>query len=78
MEINDLIKKLANEFEEVPAGTLKPETSFRELKEWSSMHALIIIALVDTEYDVILNGEDLRSVTTIQDLFDFIKRKKGL
>ena len=77
MDINEFIKKLEPEFEELVAGTLKPETSFRELKEWNSMHALIIIALIDTEYGVTLEGEDLNSASTVQDLFTIVQRKKS-
>ena len=76
MEIAEFIKKLEVEFEEVSPGTLRPDTNFRHLKEWSSMHALIIIAVVDTEYNVTLKGEELRSVSTISDLFDLVKKKK--
>lgn len=77
MEISQFIKKLEAEFEEITPGSLLPETNFRNLKEWSSMHALIIIAVVDTEYNVALNGEDMRSVSTINDLFELVKSKKS-
>ena len=75
-DINDFIKKIEAEFEEISPGTLKPDTSFREMKDWSSMHALIIIALIDTEYGVSVNAEDMRSVSTIRELFDLISNKK--
>ena len=75
MEINDFIKKLEAEFEEVKPGSVKPETSFRDLEGWSSMHALIIIALIDTEYEVTLNGDDLRTASTVNDLFTIVKNK---
>ena len=76
MQISDFIKKLEEEFEEVTPGTLKAETSFRDMPEWSSMYALIIIALIDTEYGVSLNGEDLRSSHTVQDLFDIVTKRQ--
>lgn len=76
MKIEDLIKKIEFELEEVNEGTLHPKSNFREIKEWSSMHALIIIALVDVEYGVTIGGEDLIKMETIQDLFDFIVSKK--
>lgn len=74
-DINELISKIETEFETLEPGTLKPESSFRELKEWSSMHALILIALVDTEYNVTLNGNDLRSITTVNDLHQMIESR---
>lgn len=77
MDIREFIKKLESEFEEIPPGTLKPETNFRDMKEWSSMHALIIIALVDTEYGVTINGEELRSISTVSELFELTKKKRS-
>ncbi|PJA09953.1 MAG: acyl carrier protein [Flavobacteriales bacterium CG_4_10_14_0_2_um_filter_32_8] len=76
-DIAAFIKKIENEFEELPKETLKPETSFRQIDDWSSMHALIIIALIDSEYDVLLSGEDLRTAETIQDLFNIVKTKRS-
>ena len=76
MEIADFIKQLETEFDEVAPGVLQPNTSFRDLDEWSSMHALIIIALIDTEYDITLSGDDLRASETVQDLFDLVVSRK--
>jgi len=76
MTIEDFISKLEVEFEDVEPGTLKSGTSFRDIEDWSSMHALIVIALIDTEYDVILSGTDLQAANTISDLFELVRTKK--
>jgi len=76
MEIKEFIEKLEVEFEEIEKGTLSFETNFRDIDEWSSMHALIIIALIDVEFDVIVGGEDLVKMNTIQDLFDFVQQNQ--
>jgi acyl carrier protein len=76
MDINHLIERLEDEFEELKPGTLNPKTNFKDLKEWSSMYALILIALVDTEYDVSVSGEDLRKIETVQDLFNLIQERR--
>ena len=73
MNVDDFIKKMENEIDEIAPGVLKPDTHFREISEWSSMHALIIIALVDADYDVTLTGEDLRNSKTVNDLFNIVK-----
>ncbi len=75
MNIQQLIDQIENEFEEVQPGTIKPESSFRELEGWSSMHALILIALIDNEYDILLTGEQLKNAQTVQDLFEIIQSK---
>ncbi len=73
MDIEEFIKKLEAEFEDVQPGVLHPKTNFREIDDWSSMYALIIIALIDLEYEVTVKGEDLMKIETIQELFDFVK-----
>lgn len=39
------------------------------------MHALIIIAFTDAQFNVELTASDLRNANTIQDLYDVIKSK---
>ena len=75
MAIEEFIKKLEEEFDDVESGSLKPATDFRNIEDWGSMHALIVIALVDLDYDITLTGADLQSVNTIQELFDLVKSK---
>jgi acyl carrier protein len=75
MEINDFIKKIENEIEEIKPGSLKAGTNYREIEGWSSMHALIIIALMDTEYGVTVTGSDLRNCQTVNDLFELVKSR---
>ena len=75
MNIKTFIENIENEFEELKKGTLTPQTNYREIEDWSSMHALIIIALIDSEYDVLLKGDDLKGTQTIQDLFNLVLLK---
>ncbi len=75
MKIEDFISKLEEEYEDITPGTLKPQSVFREVFEWSSINALILIALVKTEYDVTINAEDIANSMTIEDLFKIIKSR---
>ena len=75
MEIKEFIENFADQFEDTELSEFKAETVFRELDEWSSLIALSIIAMVDEEYDVTLNGDDMKAATTIQDLFNIVKSK---
>jgi len=74
--IEEFIKILETEFDELEPGTLKPETKFTDLDEWSSMHSLIIIALIDTEYNVTITGEDLLKVRNVEELYKIVKDRK--
>jgi acyl carrier protein len=75
MNIEEFTKNLEAEFEEVQPGTITPATNYRSIKGWSSMHALIIIAFVDANFDIVLNGADLKSAETINDLYNVIQEK---
>jgi acyl carrier protein len=77
MDIQELIKHIENEFEDLQKGTLYPQTSIREIEGWSSMHALLLIALVDNHYDVLLSGEELKNALTVQDLYTIIVNRKS-
>lgn len=69
MSVEKFIEKIEDEFEELEHGTLTPESNFREYFEWNSVNALIIIALVDSEYDVTINAEDIQKSETVNDLY---------
>lgn len=77
MNINEFIQKLEAEFEDIPKGTLKPETKITDIQGWGSMHALIVIALLDTEYNVTLKGEELRQIQSVQQLYDTVVAKQN-
>jgi acyl carrier protein len=76
ISIEEFTKDLEAEFDEIEPGTVKPDTSYRDIKGWSSMYALIIIAFVDANFDVALNANDLRSSQTIRDLYNIVVAKK--
>ncbi|GAA0874238.1 hypothetical protein GCM10009118_06460 [Wandonia haliotis] len=75
MTVVEFTRLLEKEFEDIEEGTLIPSMNYREIPEFSSMHALILIALIDSEFDVLLNGEDLRSVNTIEELFNLVTER---
>lgn len=76
MNIEEFIGKIETEIDGLETGILKPDTIFRGIEEWSSMHSLIVIALIDVEYEVTISGEDLLNSKTINDLFNLVKSRK--
>lgn len=75
MELKDFIENFANQFDDTELSEFKEETIYKELDEWSSLIALSIIAMIDEEYDITINGDDIRNSDTIKDLFNTIKAK---
>jgi acyl carrier protein len=77
MNVEEFTKKLEAEFDDLEPGSIQPDTDYRTIKGWSSMHALIIIAFIDINYDITLNGAELKNTTTIRDLYNYVQQKKS-
>lgn len=75
LEISKFVQNFELLLDEVKPGSVTLETKFRDLEEWSSLIALVVIAMVDEEYDVKLTGDDIRTSETVKDLFDKISVK---
>jgi acyl carrier protein len=75
MDIQQFIELFAEQFDEIDITLLKPETRFRELEEWSSLVALLVITMVDEEYGVVLPPDEMRQTQTIQELFNLVQSK---
>jgi acyl carrier protein len=76
--IEKFIQNIEDEFDELEPGKLRPESIFREMFDWNSINALVLIAMVKTEYDVTLNADDLIKSKTVSDVFNMVKsRYKG-
>ncbi|GAB4205876.1 MAG: hypothetical protein Fur0023_15170 [Bacteroidia bacterium] len=75
MNIEEFTQLLEKEFEDIPPGTLTPQTNYRDIPNWSSMHALIIIAFADANFGVELTANDLKNTQTIGDLYAVIQSK---
>lgn len=52
--------------------TLESTSKLKELDEWDSMAAMVLIGFVSNEFDVILNPEDIKEMTTIDSLMERI------
>lgn len=76
MEISKFIELFADLFDETDVNVFTAETEFKKLDEWSSLIALSVIAMVDEEYGITIQGEDIRNANTIADLFNNVKIKQ--
>jgi acyl carrier protein len=75
MKIEDFIEKVEEELDEIEPGVIKPESELEAI-ELNSINILIIIALIKTEYDVVVDATDFAASKTIQDVFNIVKAKK--
>ena len=75
MDLNEFVKHFAEQFDETPLDSFQPDTIFKDLEEWSSLTALSIIAMVDEELNLRITGADIRSSSSIEDLFALVLAK---
>ncbi len=68
--------KLFSETLEIEDREIKLTDAFREYPEWDSLALLSVIAMIDDEYDIIIEGNDFAELKTIGDLVEAIKKAK--
>lgn len=75
MEMNDFIEKFAEQFDEIEVETLNADINFRSLEGWSSLVALLVISMIDEEYNITITGDEMKKQTTIGDLFNLVSSR---
>ena len=75
MNLEEFVSRFAEEFNETDESLFTAGAHFREFDEWGSLTAFSIIAMVDEEFDKSITGADIRSCTTIEDLYNVIQNK---
>ncbi len=75
MDIKEFISNFAEQFDDLDASVLTPETEFKQMDDWNSLVALSVIAMIDEEYDVTLKGNDITSAKTIQELYNTVSER---
>ena len=75
MDIKEFINNFADQFDDLDAASLTPETEYMTLNDWNSLVALSVIAMIDEDYDVTLKGNDIREGKTIEGLYNIVCSK---
>lgn len=75
MNINEFIEKFNEAVEVEDAASVKPETKFRELDEWSSLSTLSVIAMADEELCFELDPDKFKKAQTVEDLYNICTAK---
>jgi len=68
--------QLFKETLEIEDREINISDEFRSYDEWDSIGNLSIIAMIDDEYDVVIENNDFKNIKTIQGLWDEIQKKK--
>lgn len=78
MEKQELIEKinstLAKEFE-VEESVITPDASIKDALDLDSLSLVDMVALIDDEFGVKINGSEIAQIKTFQALYDYIYEK---
>ena len=70
--MKEFLLNFASILEETDFDSLSPSTKYKEIKEWDSMTALMLIAMIDEKYNRKITGTNLKATETLEDLFKLI------
>jgi acyl carrier protein len=73
MELEQFIKDFTSQFDDTDPEVFNADTAFKELEEWSSVVAFLIIVMTDEKYNVKINREDILSSQTLNDLYKIVE-----
>lgn len=73
MDLTDFIKNFAGLFEETEPDAIKAETVYSELEEWDSVMVLSLITMVDEQYGVVMDVDEMSETKTVEDLFNYVE-----
>lgn len=75
MDINVFMAQIAEQYDDVDVAILTPETAFRKVEGWTSLVALMIITMIDEEYGVVITGDEMKTATNLQELYNLVASK---
>ena len=75
VEPNLFIKNIAAQFDGIDPKNLSFQTRLDEIGGWDSLTALSILTMVEKEYGVSIEGEDIMENPTIEDLYNTVKSR---
>ena len=69
---NDFLDHFKNQFEEENIK-LDLNTKFRDLDGWDSMTSMMVISMLDEEYNCIISSEEMNNFNFVGDFLNFIQ-----
>jgi acyl carrier protein len=67
--MEDFIDAFGEILDDTDRNVLFAETIYKDLDEWDSMTALMLIAMFDEKYEKKITGNDIKEAVTLYDLY---------
>ena len=75
MTLNEFIELFCAELNERDFTPIDTSTDFHNLETWDSITALLVMVMIEEQFDIRITGDDMRNCNTIEDLYNLIKSK---
>jgi acyl carrier protein len=70
------IELFLEQFDDEVTIEVNQDTRFREIEGWTSLVALMVITMIDEEYGITITGDDMRSTSTIGELYNLVASRQ--
>ena len=69
----NFLQKFKDQFELLEnLESLTLDTNFKHHSDWDSLTSIMVLAMIEEEYDVALDGSHIKEATSVRDLFDMV------
>jgi acyl carrier protein len=76
VNLDDLPRRLAGDLQ-ATADEITMETQLEDIPEYDSMGRLVVLAMLDGHYGVLVSAEELEQCVTVADLAALIQQKRS-
>jgi len=74
MNLEEFTINLADQFEDNNRDVIESSTIFKDLDGWDSLTAMLVIAMIKTDYNKDVSATEIRECNSVKDLFDYINK----
>lgn len=76
LDQNAFVENVRNAFD-VPDADIGLDTEFQSLDEWDSLASVSTVAMVLSEYDVQITGDELVACRTVGDILSLVESRRA-
>ena len=75
IELKNFIQNIASALEDENIKELGVNLKLEDIDGWDSFAIMSVIAMIDEEYNVIISGDEISKIDTLQKLYDLIRSR---
>jgi acyl carrier protein len=75
IDVQTFISNIERQLDKAAPGQLDTQTRFRDLPDWTSLQALIVVASFEWDYGVTISADEFLEADTLQGLYETVIQK---